>query len=184
MSTLPFIGEISIYPYTFPPNNYATCAGQLIAIYQFQALYAVIGTIYGGDGRTTLGLPNLAGRAPMHFGTAPGLTPKPLGLRDGAATVELLDSDLPAHNHSLTGLFETQPSNDVDNPSVTFNYASTAETGGESLFMYSKDDTTVDVDLAPEAIGTTGSTVAHENRQPWLGLNFCIALDGLFPSRN
>lgn len=169
----PFIAEIRIFAGNFAPRGWAFCNGQLLQIAQNTALFSLIGTTYGGDGRTTTGLPNLQGRAAMHPGNGPGLTARRLGERGGAATAALNINQLPSHTHFLhaTGSksTETAPSNAV--------FASSDE--GESLYASS---------AAPLIDGPLTSSVgdgnAHNNMQPFLALNYIIALVGLYPSRS
>lgn len=167
----PFIAEIRIMPYNFAPRGWAFCDGQLLPIAQNTALFSLIGTTYGGDGRTTTALPNLQGRAPMHPGRGPGLTARRLGEKVGIENVTLVEAQIPSHNHNLMA-------NDVGN--------NTPDPGGHSLSdrpLY-HDGTNNQVSMASEAVGTTGGGQAHSNMQPYLVLNFCIALVGTFPSRS
>ena len=167
----PFIAEIRIVPYNFAPRGWAFCDGQLLPIAQNTALFSLIGTTYGGDGRTTTALPNLQGRAPMHPGRGPGLTSRRLGEKVGITDVTLSEAQIPAHTHALMA-------NDAGHD--------TPDPGGHSLSdrpLY-HDGTNNQVDLASEAVGTTGGGQSHTNVQPYLALNFCIALVGLYPSRS
>ncbi len=170
----PFIGEIIMFAGTFAPSGYALCNGQLMAITQNEALFALIGTTYGGDGVTTFGLPDLRGRAPLHVGQGVGLTNYNLGDRAGSEAVTLTISHLPSHDHTVfcTNFTGTQeaPTNGVwatDASGATGEYD--APTGNN---------------LAVNAIGNAGNSLPHENRQPLLAINFCIALFGVFPSQN
>ena len=160
----PFIGEISIFGFNFAPRGWSTCDGQLLAISSNQALFSLLGTTYGGDGRTTFGLPDLRGRLPMHFGSGPGLTNRPIGQRGGAEQVTLTVGTMPSHNHTLE--LATTDGPPPDTYVVVPNYSSTA-------------NATLD-----EELGMTGGGQAHDNMPPFQVLNFCIALVGVFPSRN
>lgn len=170
----PFIAEIRIFAGNFAPRGWALCDGQLLPIAQNAALFSLIGTTYGGDGRTTTALPDLRGRAPMHPGRGPGLTPRQLGQATGAPTVTLTEAQLPSHGHDQ---WATGAAGDDDpGPSVM-----PARADGAAL--YSADGQAL-VEAAEGAVSATGGGQAHANDQPWLGLNFIIALVGLFPSRN
>ncbi len=168
----PFIAEIRILALNFAPRGWAFCDGQLLPIAQNTALFSLIGTTYGGDGRTTTALPNLQGRAPMHPGRGPGLTARRLGEKTGVETVTLSEAQIPSHTHTLrahtTGNNSPDPGGNVlgDRP------------------KYQTNTTANLVDLASEAVATTGGGQAHSNVQPFLTLNFCIALQGLYPSRS
>jgi len=171
----PFIAEIRIFAGNFAPRSWAFCDGQLLPISQNTALFSLIGTTYGGDGRSTTALPNLQGRAPMHPGRGPGLTARRLGERVGVETVTLTEAQIPSHSHTARA---ESASGSTDTPS---NTAAIAATGFDSL--YQSDTTDNLVDLASETLSTTGGGQAHTNIQPLLTLNFIIALQGLYPSR-
>lgn len=173
----PFIAEIRIFAGNFAPRGWAFCDGQLLPIAQNTALFSLIGTTYGGDGRSTTGLPNLQGRAPMHPGRGPGLTARRLGEKVGTETITLSEAQIPSHSH--TGRHASQPANSMD-PTNTTSLA--RSTGGASA--YHSDTTANLVDLASATLSTTGGGQAHTNLQPFLALNFIIALQGLYPSRS
>jgi len=167
----PFIAEIKIFAGNFAPRSFAFCNGQLLPIAQNTALFSLVGTTYGGDGRTTLGLPNLQDRLPMHPGNGPGLSSRRLGQNGGADTATLSANQIPAHSHSLRGATEAP---DTASPSGAFAaVAPVFESSGLSL-----------ANMANEAILPVGGSQAHTNEQPFLRLNFVIALQGLFPSRS
>ncbi|WP_029057669.1 phage tail protein [Stappia stellulata] len=169
----PFIAEIRIFAGNFAPRSWAFCNGQLLPISQNTALFSLIGTTYGGDGRTTTALPNMAGRAPMHPGRGPGLTSRRLGQRGGTEMVTLAESQLPNHNHSMYsegGTLATEAA-----PSDTRTFAASP------LSPYHAG--TPDIDMAYETLPTEGGSQAHNNMQPYLTMNFIIALQGLYPSR-
>ncbi len=169
----PFIAEIRIFAGNFAPRSWAFCNGQLLPISQNTALFSLIGTTYGGDGRTTTALPNLQGRAPMQPGSGPGLTTRRLGERAGATTATLTEAQMPNHNHSLMAWGD---------------YAEDPGPAGKSFarslggLAYRAADNLVSLDA--EAMPSAGGSGAHNNRQPYLGLNFIIALQGLYPSRS
>jgi microcystin-dependent protein len=166
----PFLSEIRIMSFGFPPKGWALCDGQLLAINQNQALFALLGTTYGGDGRVNFGLPNLQARTPVHMGN--GHT---LGERGGEQNHTVSISELPTHVHSAQAT--TVPAT-TNNPG---NTVALAQSTASSL--YGAADANL-VAMAPTTIGNTGGSQPHLNMQPFLTLNFCIALQGIFPSQN
>ncbi len=174
----PYIGEIRLFGINFAPLNYAFCNGQTIPISQNAALFAVVGTTYGGDGQTTFALPNLQGLAAMSFGNGPGLTPRNLGEQDGAPAVTLSQAQMPMHNHNLFGATTGDPADRLPKPATDAYLSSTNPTAAYST------NTAPNVDFAPTALSPAGNSLPHENMQPYLAINFCIALYGIFPPRN
>ena len=172
----PFLAEIRIFAGNFAPRGWAFCDGQLLPIAQNTALFSLIGTTYGGDGRTTTALPNLQGRSPVHPGRGPGLTSRRLGQKLGAETVTLTEAQIPSHTHTLRGLSQMALAG------APTNTSSVARSRGGSA--YHTDTASNLVDLASEALSTTGGGQAHANMQPYLTLNFIIALVGTYPSRS
>lgn len=170
----PFIAEIRIVPFTFAPFGWAYCDGQTLPIAQNTALFSLLGTMYGGDGRTTFALPNLGGRAPMHPGSGPGLTPRAVGETGGTETVQLTVSQMPAHSHFVKS---TEGQATATNPASNLPAGAPDDTyqnlGSKSL-----------VAMDGQAIAPNGSGQPHSNLQPYLSLNFVIALQGIFPPRN
>jgi microcystin-dependent protein len=169
----PFIAEMRIWAGNFAPRGWAFCNGQLLPIAQNTALFSLVGTTYGGDGRTTFGLPDLQGRAPMHPGNGPGLAPHRLGEKGGVESVTLTTAQMSAHNHGL--MAQSRPG-DLADPTGR----SLARSGGGNA--YHAVDSTVQMD--PQALANSGSGQAHNNVQPFLALSFIIALVGLYPSRS
>ena len=167
----PFVAEIKIFAGNFAPRNYAFCDGQLLQIAQNTALFSLIGTTYGGDGRTTMGLPDLRGRAPMHPGTGPGLTPRSIGQRSGVEQVVLSAAQIPSHSHAVQA---ASTSNTDDPGGAVFGATENAFYGPAGNL----------VAMAGSAVGATGGGQAHDNMQPFRVLNFIIALTGLYPSRS
>lgn len=172
----PFIAEIRIFAGSFSPRGWAFCNGQLLPIAQNTALFSLTGTTYGGDGRSTFALPDLRGRAPLHAGQGPGLTDRRLGEKGGAATVTLTEAQMPVHGHGDIRASSGGPD------SASPDGAIWAGDRRSRARVYS--DGAADVHMAPEALETAGGSYPHNNRQPGLGLNFIIALVGLFPSRS
>jgi microcystin-dependent protein len=170
----PFVAEIRVTPFSFAPTGWASCDGQLLPISQNTALFALIGTYYGGDGKTTFALPNLQERFAMGTGQGPGLSPRDTGQSVGTATVTLQSGHIPAHSHALrAGLTPnaTSPAGNVMAPSAA---------GGGNVYRAPGATAA----MAAGAISPAGSGLPHENRQPYLALNFCIALQGIFPARS
>lgn len=172
----PFIAEIRIFAGNFAPRGWAFCNGQLLPVSQNTALFSLIGTTYGGDGRSTTALPNLQGRAPMHPGRGPGLTARRLGEKGGVETVTLSEAQMPQHNHILRATAENGEQGSL---SATVSLARSR--GGP---LYQQDTSSNLVDMASEALPNTGGSQAHNNMQPYLTINFIIALVGLYPSRS
>ena len=173
----PFIAEIRIFAGNFAPRGWAFCDGALLPIATNTSLFSLIGTTYGGDGRTTTALPNLQGRAPMHPGRGSGLTARRLGQKVGAETVTLSEAQIPPHTH--TGRADTT----VAATSTPSNTTAIARSGLGQAYQQTNTTTNL-VDMASETLSTTGGGQAHANMQPYLTLNFIIALVGLFPSRS
>ena len=169
----PFIAEIRIFAGNFAPRGWAFCDGQLLGISQNTALFSLVGNTYGGDGRTTFSLPDLRGRAPMHPGRGPGLTDRRLGQRGGLADVTLTEQEIPSHTHTLVS-----PEADV-NPADS-NDPANAYFARTSSHIYGAPSGTDAANL----VGGGGSSSPHNNMQPSLGINFIIALQGLYPSRS
>lgn len=171
----PFIAEIRVFAGNFAPRGWAFCNGQLLPIAQNTALFSLIGATYGGDGRTTTALPNLQGRAPMHPGRGPGLTARRLGERGGVETVTLTEAQMASHTHTFRGSSDPPDSRQPGGSLA----AQPAGRGAGVLY-----GTTNVVDQDPRTVGNAGGSQAHNNLQPFLAINFIIALQGLYPSRS
>lgn len=170
----PFVGEIRMFAGNFAPRGWAFCDGQLLAVSQNDALFSLFGTIYGGDGRTTFGLPDCRGRIPVHQGQGPGLGDYRLGSKGGAEAVTLTTAQLPLHNHPLQVSTATGPET---NPGGNVLAGSTLLEGFA--------DETPTVAMASQALPTTtGGSRPHQNLQPFLAVNFIVALFGIYPSRH
>lgn len=168
----PFVGEIALFAGNFAPRGWAFCDGQLLPIAQNQALFSILGTTYGGDGRTTFALPDLRGRVPVHLGTGPGLSTYDLGQNGGTETVTLTVSNLPSHNHSI-------PANGKAPTTVDPNDAVMAKLAKVAP-IYAKDGGSI----AMKPTGNTGGNQPLDIRQPYLTINYIIALQGIFPPRD
>ncbi len=171
----PFIAEVRIFPYNFAPRNWANCDGQLLPIAQNTALFALIGTLYGGDGRTTFGLPNLKGRAVIHPGNGPGLTPYNLAQSGGVEKVTLGVAQMAKHNHDLMADTFTANSGDPNGRALARSQGANA---------YQTNTTANLVQMSELTLQDKGADQPHNNMLPFLTLRFCIALVGIFPSRS
>jgi microcystin-dependent protein len=168
----PFVAEIRIFPFYFAPKGWAWCDGQLLPLSQNTALFSLLGTTYGGDGKSNFALPDLRGRSPMHHGQGPGLSLRDLGEQGGQATVTLLPSEIPLHTHGLRAASAAGDSG-TPGPTVALAPAPAAVYGPPSDLLA----------MGEGAIGAAGGGQPHENRQPFLTLYFAIALQGVFPPR-
>ncbi|WP_342114723.1 phage tail protein [Pseudoduganella sp. OTU4001] len=166
-----YIGELRIFTGNFAPKGWAMCNGQLLAISQNQALFAILGTTYGGDGKTTFGLPNMKQRFPMDAGSGPGLTPRALGEAAGSAAVTLAQAQMPSHTHTLRGA-------STDASVVSANGALLAAPSSPTPPYH---EATALAAMPAGSLGNTGGSQPHNNLQPYLVLNFIIALQGIFP---
>ena len=187
----PFIAQIKLFAGNFAPRGWALCHGQLLAISGNSALFSLVGTTYGGDGRTTFALPDLRGRVAVSSGQGPGLSNRPLGSRSGVESVTLNQLQLPQHTHLATGTIKASSSNGDDHEANSANLGIplTRVTRRTSVTtnMYDPSSTasvsmgTNNVDMT---LSNTGQQLSHENRSPFLALNYIIALQGTYPSRN
>ena len=168
-----FLAEIRIFPFNFPPTGWAFCDGQLMPISQNTALFALLGTYYGGDGKSTFALPDLQGSAPMQTGQGQGLSERFLGEQAGTDTITLLISEIPVHTHSLMG--QATFGNSTDPTDKVWG----RPFGGGSMYKAAGTQ----VQLAAQGLGLAGGGQPHNNMQPFLTLSFCIALQGVFPQR-
>ncbi|OCW56914.1 phage tail protein [Hoeflea olei] len=170
----PYIGEIRMFAGNFAPRGWAFCDGQLLAISEYDALYALFGTIYGGDGRVTFGLPDLRGRVPIHQGTGPGLSIRRIGSRGGSERITLTSNQLPSHDHSFNGdtqeASDASPAGNVIAKGDNVNYLAASAPSGANAF-------------APTMVGSTGGSQSHSNLMPTLCVNFICSLFGIYPSQ-
>lgn len=169
----PFVAEIRVFPFNFPPKGWALCNGQLVPIRQNTALFSLLGTVYGGDGKSTFALPDLQGSAAMHPGQGQGLSLRDLGQVSGSETITLLTSEIPIHTHSLQATAVT-----ADQPAPTGNLTGTVS--NDNLYAPASSPSS---QMAFQTLSPAGGGLPHSNLQPYLTLNFCIAMQGIFPQR-
>ena len=169
----PYVGEIRMFAGNFAPRGWAFCDGQLLAVSQNDALFSLLGTIYGGDGRTTFGLPDLRGRIPIHAGEGPGLSPRRLGAKAGAEDVTLTVNQMPSHTHPLQA--STDPGT-LPNPNGAVLSTSNV------IELYSGDP--ADSSLNSSSVTNIGGSRSHTNLMPFLCIHFIVALVGIYPSRH
>jgi len=175
----PFIGQIILFAGNFAPRGWAFCEGQLLDISSHDALFSILGTTYGGDGRTTFGLPELRGRTAIHAGTGPGLSSRPLGQKSGVNSVVLSTNELPSHTHTATLHGENAEAN---SPNPAGNMLGATPNNPAYAPVTAGNDKTMG--SGSIIINHNGGNLSHNNTQPFLGLNYIIALVGVYPSRN
>jgi microcystin-dependent protein len=172
----PFVAEIRIFPFNFAPKGWAWCDGQLLPLSQNTALFSLLGTTYGGNGKSNFALPDLQGRAPMHPGQGPGLSLHDLGETGGSETVTLLESEIPAHSHAVMAL-----NSDFGNLNGPSSLRSLARSGNATAYQSNANSALTQ--MAPESLAPAGGDQPHNNLQPYLTFYFNIALQGVFPPR-
>ncbi len=177
----PYIGQIQMFGFNFPPRGWAHCNGQLLAISQYQSLFSLLGTTFGGDGRTTFGLPDLRGRTAVHPGTGPGLTPVTWGQKAGAQTRTLAVANLPSHTHGATA---TVNASSVQGRQQGPWGNVLAYDRRETQYSSAAPDVEMSASSVTVSVANTGGNQAFDIRDPFLGIYHSIALQGLFPSRN
>ncbi len=180
--TEPYIGEIRMFGFNFPPRNWAQCNGELLPIAQNQSLYSILGTTYGGDGRTDFALPDLRGRVPIHKGNSntTGSTSLSLGTQDGVESNTMTEAQMPAHTHTMMGTSDAALASASGGNDPTDRVLATASTA-----IYTSDTSTANLTpLSAITIGTNSGGQPIDNMQPFLAIEFCIALVGTFPPRN
>jgi len=168
----PFVAEIRIFPFNFAPKGWAWCDGQILPLSQNTALFSLLGTTYGGDGKSNFALPDLQGRAPMHPGQGPGLSLHDLGETGGSETVSLLESEIPSHSHAISA----SQADGLESAASGQQFAT-----GIGIGMYAAPNPLVQ--LSPNALAPAGGDQPHNNMQPYLTFYFCIALQGVYPPR-
>jgi microcystin-dependent protein len=173
----PFIGQISCYGCNFAPRMWAFCRGQVLSIAQNQALFAILGTTFGGNGTTTFALPNMQGMAPMHWGTTGGLPSTVLGEVQGVSSVTLLFAEMPTHTHTWVAQQTSSTSTRTAIPSIDTYLSNATATD----FAYDSTAPVINAPFAPQAISPAGGNHQHDNMSPFLAMNYCIAVEGVFP---
>lgn len=169
----PFVAEIRMFPFNFAPRGWAFCDGQLLPLSQNTALFSLLGTTNGGNGKSNFALPNLQGRAPMHPGQGPGLSLHDLGETGGTETVSLLESEIPSHTHAQRAAID---------PGDLFAPANNALAVSVGAAMYQTSAAQL-VNMSDQSLAPAGGDQPHNNMQPYLTVNFCIAMQGVFPPR-
>jgi microcystin-dependent protein len=169
----PFVAEIRMFPFNFAPTGWAFCDGQLLPISQNTALFSLVGTFYGGDGKSTFALPNLQGSTPLFWGQGSGLSDYDLGQQGGSETITLLESEIPAHNHMVEAVSDP---GDLQAPS---DVRALARSGGGFAYVSGP----LNAQFAFQTLTAAGGSLPHNNLMPYLTVNFCIAMQGVFPPR-
>jgi microcystin-dependent protein len=172
----PFVAEIRIFACNFAPTGWAQCNGQLLPISQNTALFSLLGTFYGGDGKSTFALPNLQGSSALNQGQGAGLSSYFLGQQSGSETVTLIQSEIPAHNHTWRVGIDTADRNAPDPAKIV--------TTSNNAVAFVAPGTAPQVTMNPQSLSVAGSSFPHNNLQPYLTLLFCIAMQGVFPPRS
>jgi microcystin-dependent protein len=177
----PFLGQITVFPYNFAPHGWADCAGQLLPISQYSALFSLLGVQYGGNGTSNFALPNLQGRVPVGQGQAAGGSTYIMGEASGVETVAVTSSTMPLHSHSLNATNAHGASNEPSAQLLATPYSGTPHANNKGQIY---NTAVADTALAPNAIAQSGGSQPHNNIQPTLVLRYCIALQGVFPTRS
>jgi microcystin-dependent protein len=177
----PFVAEIRIFPFNFAPKGWAFCDGQILPISQNTALFSLLGTTYGGDGKSNFALPNLQGNVPMFYGQGSGLSSYFIGEEGGSTAVTVLGTEMPSHNHNVMATTLQGTSNDPNGNMLCEGHYSNQTASG--TLAYYTAATTPQVQMNPLMIAPAGNSFPHNNMMPYLTLNFCIALQGVYPPR-
>jgi microcystin-dependent protein len=170
----PFVAEVRMFPFNFAPRGWAWCNGQLLPLSQNTALFSLLGVNFGGDGRSNFALPDLQDRTPLQPRQGPGLSWYELGQQGGQSTVTLLSTEIPAHTHTLSAA-QVSP--------TSLSPAGNVWTGDRRANAVAYTSAAPDTEMSPNALGPSGGSMPHNNRQPYLGVHFCIALQGVYPPR-
>ena len=173
----PFLAQITLFAGNFAPRGWAFCQGQILPIAQNTALFSLLGTTYGGNGQTTFALPDLRGRVPIQPGQGPGLSPYSLGELGGVENVTLLQTQMPAHNHT------TQVTSNASSAAATDTLPNGNFLASDNQYT-NTSNAVMNATAVTVTVGIAGGSQPHENRQPYLAINFIIAMEGIFPSRN
>ena len=176
----PFVGEIAVVPFNFAPRGWAFCNGQLLPISQNTALFSLLGTFYGGDGKSTFALPDFQGNFPVHQGQGPGLSERFVGETGGSQTVTLLESEIPSHNHAMTASITNGNTNSASGSQMAKGFKGNLQSSNNARFYSAAAPAAT---MSPTAIAPAGGSLPHNNMMPYLGFNVIIALQGVFPPR-
>jgi microcystin-dependent protein len=183
-----FVGQIKLFPFNFPPIGFAFCQGQLLPISQNTALFSLLGTTYGGNGTSTFALPNLQGAVPLGFGQGPGLSLRTQGMTGGSETITLTTPEMPRHTHALTALSVACHNGKGNERTPVGNLLATESAGVTATYASASPSATMRAGSIAASgnatVASAGSGNSHENRQPYLAMNYCIALQGIFPPRS
>lgn len=183
-----FVGQIVLFPFDFPPVGFAFCRGQVLPISQNTALFSLLGTFYGGDGKTTFALPNLQGAVPLGSGQGPGLSARAIGTAGGAEAVALTVQTMPRHTHTLLAASMACDNGRGNTPIAAGSLLATESSGVTATYTSTPGNAVMRAGSIAASgnatVAPVGSGVAHENRQPYLAMNYCIALQGIFPPRS
>jgi microcystin-dependent protein len=180
----PFVAEIRIFPFNFPPKGWAFCDGQLLPISQNTALFSLLGTFYGGDGKSTFALPDMQGNAATNQGQGGGLQEWFIGETQGSQTVTLLDSEMPIHNHSFSVTSTAGNGQAASNAQLAKGFKGNLQSSVKANMYSAAGAPQPNANMSPLALTPAGSSFPHNNMMPYLTLNFCIALQGVFPPRS
>jgi microcystin-dependent protein len=182
--TQPYLGQVQLFGFNFAPLGWALCHGQTLSISQYAALFSVIGTYYGGNGTSTFQLPNLQGAVAIGAGEGAGLSPYSVGETGGTSTVQVLSSQMPPHNHPFAASTATGTTATAAGAQLGVGrYAASGKSGTSyDAYLYSSNQPTTG--LAPQSVSVAGGNLSHNNMQPYLALSYCIAMTGVFPTRN
>jgi len=180
----PYLGEIRIFPFNFAPVGWALCAGQLLPVSQYTKLFSVLGTNFGGNGSTSFALPDLQDLVPIGLGNGPGLTPRAVGQVGGEMAVTLVSAQMPVHTHDVVATTTQGSTATASGNRLALADTGSKQGGGNAADFYSSNTQEAKKALPAAAISTAGNSMPHNNMMPYVGLNFCISLQGTYPSRN
>ena len=182
--TQPFLGQVQLFGFNFAPSGWALCQGQLLPIAQYTALFSILGINYGGDGRVTFGLPNLQGNVVVGVGLGPGLSLYETGQFGGSTSVTLLNNEMAAHSHGFMATSASGSTATASGGQLAVGQLGSSKGSSTTAKVYSPNAGSATTGLAPQSIRPAGGSQPHNNMQPFLVLNYCIALVGNFPARN
>ncbi|HMK89120.1 MAG TPA: tail fiber protein [Methylocystis sp.] len=181
----PFVAQVALFPYNFAPRGWAFCRGQILPLSQNTALFSLLGTTYGGDGKSNFALPNLQAATPIHPGQGPGLSSFALGDTGGESRVTLRQSEAPSHSHTMSATSTTGTTTTANNNLLALGLVPGGKTSPSAIAaIYSTNTGNATTGLQPNSVSQAGGGQPHNNLQPYLGLSFCIALQGVYPPRS